>query len=106
MVTLYPSARRVLRVSLVPLLIALPLPLHAASTLDHIRQTQTLRCATNVETPEYSTADDHGPRTDFDASICRAVAIAIVGPSAHIILTPYPDEPAALDALHIRAVDL
>lgn len=77
-----------------------------ASALDHIRRTNTLRCATNVETPEYSTVDDHGPRAAFDADLCRAVAIAILGPSARVILLPYPDDDATRAALRTDAVDL
>jgi general L-amino acid transport system substrate-binding protein len=82
------------------------LPASAASTLDRIRQTQTLRCGINQETPEYSTSDDHGPRLAFDADICRAVAIAILGPSARTLLTQYPDDVASMQALRDGVVDL
>ena len=77
-----------------------------ASTLDHIRQTQTLRCGINQETPEYSTSDDHGPRETFDADICRAVAIAILGANAKTIVTEYPDDVTSMEALHAGKVDL
>lgn len=89
------------------LLFALTLGLPSlAATLDHIRQTQTLRCATNVETPEYSTVDDHGPRSAFDADLCRAIAVAILGPSARVALMPYPDDDATRAALRSGTVDL
>lgn len=81
-------------------------PTRAASTLDRIRATNTLRCATNSEVPEYSTTDDHGPRTDFDAGLCRAIATDLLGPSAQVTLMPYPDNDAALEALRSGAVDL
>jgi general L-amino acid transport system substrate-binding protein len=87
------------------LLAALALAAHA-STLTHIRQTRILRCGINQETPEYSTSDDHGPRQAFDADICRAVAIAILGPNARTVLTPYPDDVAAMAALRAGKVDL
>ena len=77
-----------------------------ASTLDHIRQTKTLRCGINQETPEYSTSDDHGARQAFDADLCRAVAIAILGPNARTILTPYPDDVTSMAALGSAKVDL
>jgi general L-amino acid transport system substrate-binding protein len=93
------------RVLCVALACALAPPAHA-STLDHIRQTRTLRCGINQETPEYSTSDDHGPRQALDADICRAVAIAILGPNARIVLTPYPDDVAATAALRAGRVDL
>jgi general L-amino acid transport system substrate-binding protein len=83
----------------------LTLPAHP-QTLAHIRQTKTLRCGINIETPEYSTSDDHGPRQAFDADLCRAVAIAILGPSAQVAVTTYPDDVAAMAALRADAVDL
>lgn len=78
----------------------------SGQSLTRIRRTGTLRCATIVETPEYSSTDDHGPRTEFDASLCRAVAVAILGPSARIDIKPYPDDVAATSALHSAKVDL
>jgi general L-amino acid transport system substrate-binding protein len=77
-----------------------------ASTLDHIRQTKTLRCGINHETPEYSTSDDHGAREAFDADICRAVAVAILGPGARVVITSYPDDVASMVALSDKKVDL
>jgi general L-amino acid transport system substrate-binding protein len=88
------------------LLLLAALPLQAATTLTRIRQTKTLRCGINHEIPEYSTSDDHGPRIAFDADICRAVAIAILGPSARTTLTPYPDDVAASAALRAHRIDL
>jgi general L-amino acid transport system substrate-binding protein len=90
---------------ILPLLLLTVLSAHA-SVLTRIRQTQTLRCGINQETPEYSSTDDHGARQSFDADICRAVAIAILGPKARTILTPYPDDVAATAALRADKVDL
>ncbi len=77
-----------------------------AQTLAHIRETKTLRCAIDQETPEYTTTDDHGPRVSFDTDLCRAVAIAILGPSARIVTTFYPDDVTAAEALRTLQVDL
>jgi general L-amino acid transport system substrate-binding protein len=88
------------------LLLLASLPTQAATTLTHIRQTKTLRCGINHETPEYSISDDHGPRIAFDADICRAVAIAILGPNARTTLTSYPDDVAASSALRANQIDL
>lgn len=77
-----------------------------ASTLTHIRQTKTLRCGINQETPEYSSTDDHGARIAFDTDICRAVAIAILGPKARTTVTTYPDDVATTAALRNRKIDL
>ena len=87
------------------LALLLPAGLHA-STLARIRAGHTLRCATIAETPEYSTAGDHGPRTAFDAGLCRAIAIAILGPAARTSLTSYPDDDAATSALRAGRADL
>jgi general L-amino acid transport system substrate-binding protein len=77
-----------------------------AQTLARIRAAKTLRCATISEIPEYSSTDDHGPRTAFDADLCRAVAIAILGRNAQTTTTTYPDDVAATAALHAHKVDL
>src|ERR1700679_3364290 len=90
---------------ILPLLLLTVLSAHA-SVLTRIRQTQTLRCGINQETPEYASTDDHGARQSFDADICRAVAIAILGPKARTILPPYPDDVAATAALRADKVDL
>jgi general L-amino acid transport system substrate-binding protein len=79
---------------------------NAASTLDRVREGKTLRCGINQETPEYSTADDHGPRAAFDADLCRAVAIAIAGPEARVVAVPYPDDASTVAALRAGRVDL
>jgi general L-amino acid transport system substrate-binding protein len=78
----------------------------SAQTLAHIRESKTLRCGINAETPEYSTTDDHGPRQAFDADVCRAVAVAILGPDARVAVTQLPDDVAAMEALRTGAVDL
>jgi general L-amino acid transport system substrate-binding protein len=77
-----------------------------AQTLARVRAAKTLRCGTIAETPEYSSSDDHGPRSAFDADLCRAVAVAVLGPRARTAITTYPDDVAAVAALHARRVDL
>ena len=67
-------------------------PPSPAQTLTHIRETKTLRCGINQETAEYSTSDDHGPREAFDADLCRAVAVAILGSEARVLTTYFPDD--------------
>ncbi len=86
-----------------PILLA---PTLHPQTLTHIRQTKTLRCGINQETPEYSSSDDHGARIAFDTDICRAVAVAILGPKARTTITTYPDDVAATAALRNRKIDL
>ncbi|MDR3745928.1 MAG: transporter substrate-binding domain-containing protein [Acidobacteriaceae bacterium] len=77
-----------------------------AQTLAHIRQSKVLRCGINIETPEYSSSDDHGPRQAFDADLCRAVAVAVLGSQTRVITTEYPDDVSAVAALRAGKVDL
>jgi general L-amino acid transport system substrate-binding protein len=51
-------------------------------------------------------ADAHGPRVAFDTELCHAVAVAILGPQAHVAIKGYPDNDTALDALRNHEVDL
>jgi general L-amino acid transport system substrate-binding protein len=81
---------------------------HAAtkSVLETVRTTGILKCGINREEPEYSYEDAHGNRAAFDKDICRAVAVAAIGPNAKVEVIPYPDEPASFKALRSGAVDL
>jgi general L-amino acid transport system substrate-binding protein len=84
----------------------LPVAAHAGATIDRVRQAGILRCGINRETPEYSTSDDHGAREAFDADVCRAVAVAILGAKARIVTSEYDDDVASMAALRRNAVDL
>jgi general L-amino acid transport system substrate-binding protein len=78
----------------------------ASSTLAHVRAAGILRCAIDVEEAEYSTADDHGNRAAFDADLCRAVAVAVLGPKGHAATKTFPDDVAAMAALNAGEVDM
>src|SRR5580698_4773920 len=77
-----------------------------STTLAHIRSANVLRCGVDIEEAEYSTSDDHGDRAAFDADLCRAVAVAVLGSKAQIAITNYPDDAAAMAALRSGQVDL
>ena len=77
-----------------------------SSTLAHVRAAGVLRCGMDAEEPEYSTTDDHGSRAAFDADLCRAVAVAVLGAKAHMEAASFPDDDAAMAALKAGAVDL
>jgi general L-amino acid transport system substrate-binding protein len=92
----------------IPLLIACTIA-HAtdpSTTLAHIRSANILHCGVDIEEAEYSTSDDHGNRAAFDADICHAVAVAVLGSNPQTSITNYPDDAAATAALHAGAVDL
>jgi len=72
---------------------------HAGVTLDKIKAAGSLPCGINIEEPEYSTQDAHGNHSLFDLDICKAVAVAVLGPNAKFTVVPYRDEQDALKAL-------
>ena len=71
----------------------------AGATLDKIKATGSLPCGINTEEPEYSTQDAHGNHTLLDVDICKAVAVAVLGPNAKFTVASYRDEQDALKAL-------
>jgi general L-amino acid transport system substrate-binding protein len=81
-------------------------PPNLSTTLVHVRANGTLRCGIDIEQAEYSTSDDHGNRAAFDADLCRAVAIAVLGSKAQVASKTYPDDTAAMAALRTGEVDL
>jgi general L-amino acid transport system substrate-binding protein len=78
----------------------------APSTLSRLRASGVLRCGIDVAQAEYSTSDDHGNRSAFDADLCKAVAVAALGKDARIQTINFPDDQAAMQALIKGEVDL
>jgi len=72
---------------------------HAGATLDRIKAAHSLPCGVNTEEPEYSTQDAHGNHLVFDIDICKAVAVAVLGPNAKFTVKSFRDEQDALKAL-------
>jgi general L-amino acid transport system substrate-binding protein len=79
---------------------------HAGVTLDKIRSSSSLTCGINTEEPEYSTQDAHGNHTAFDIDLCKAMAVAVLGPGAKFAILPFRDEQDALKALKAGEIDL
>jgi general L-amino acid transport system substrate-binding protein len=77
-----------------------------SSTLARVRAAGVLACGIDQEEPEYSTSDDHGSREAFDADLCQAVAVAVLGEHARVRVVDYPDDQTTMEALHAGAVDL
>ena len=75
---------------------------HAGTTLDKIKAAGSLPCGINTEEPEYSTQDAHGNHSAFDLDICKAVAVAVLGPDAKFTVVPYRDEQDALESPQVR----
>jgi general L-amino acid transport system substrate-binding protein len=78
----------------------------AGTTLDKIKAAGSLTCGINTEEPEYSTQDAHGNHGAFDLDLCKAVAVATLGPSAKFTVRPYRDEQDALKALKSGEIEL
>jgi general L-amino acid transport system substrate-binding protein len=79
---------------------------YAGATLDKIKAAGSLPCGINIEEPEYSTQDAHGNHSVFDADICKAVAVAVLGPNAKFTVVPFRDEQDALKALKSGTIAL
>lgn len=74
--------------------------------LSRVRAAGELRCGIDIEQAEYSTSDDHGNRAAFDADLCRAVAVAVLGSAAKVVAKEYPDDAAAMAAVTAGEVDV
>jgi general L-amino acid transport system substrate-binding protein len=79
---------------------------HAAPTLDKIRAAGSLPCGVDFEEVEYTLRDAHGNHSLFDIDICKAVAVAVLGPNAKFTVVPYRDEADALKGLKSGEVAL
>jgi general L-amino acid transport system substrate-binding protein len=79
---------------------------HAGATLDRIRTTGSLPCGINTEEPEYSTHDAHGNHALFDMDICKAMAVAVLGPNAKVTVLAFRDEQDALKSLRSGEIAL
>ena len=91
--------------SLICFLAITPL-LHSQATLKQIRSNGKLRCAVDFEQVEYSTEDAHGNHSLFDLELCKAVAVASLGPAAKFDVIPFRDESDALKGLKAGEADV
>ncbi len=76
------------------------------TTLARVRAAGVLRCGIDVEEAEYTTSDDHGNREAFDADLCHAVAVAVLGKNAQVRVTRYPDDADAMHGLNGDEVEM
>ncbi len=79
---------------------------NAGSTLDKVRAAGSLPCGIDTEQPEYSTQDAHGNHDAFDLDICKAVAVAVLGPNAKFTVKLFRDEQDAMKALKAGEIAL
>src|SRR5271165_4157287 len=75
-------------------------------TAERVRGAGRLSCGV-VATPEdWNKTDLHGSLTALDAEICKAVAVAVLGPGAKLDVKAFDSELQAEEALSKAAVDL
>ena len=84
----------------------LAVPCWAGSTLGRVRAAKALVCGVNTEVEDYSRTDDHGAREEFDRDLCRAIAVAILGADAKVVVREFPDDSTSMAALVMGKVDL
>lgn len=76
------------------------------AVLTRVRAAQALSCGVIKEEEDYSHEEDHGNRAAFDLDLCKAVAVAVLGPGAHFVVKAYPDEAMGIKALSRGEVDM
>ncbi|MGA2707653.1 MAG: hypothetical protein ACLQJ0_23770 [Steroidobacteraceae bacterium] len=77
-----------------------------ATTVDRVRAAGQMSCGV-VATPEdWNKTDLHGSLTALDAEICKAVAVAVLGPKAKLDVKAFDSELQAEEALSKGGLDL
>ncbi len=94
------------KLTYVALLLAANGAAHAGTVLDKVKAAHSLSCGVMKEEEDYSRAEDHGNRAAFDLDMCKAVAVAILGPGAQFVIKAYPDEPAGVKGIENGEVEL
>ena len=64
-----------------------------------VRARGYLICGIDRAEAEYSSTDEHGSRTAFDRDLCRAIAVAALGPKAQVLVKLYADDSTSTEAL-------
>ena len=76
------------------------------TTLAKIRSANALSCGVDFEEAEYTNSDSHGNHSAFDLDLCKAMAVAVLGPHATAKVVPYRDEADALAGLKSGTIDV
>src|SRR5580698_5565152 len=78
----------------------------AESTVEKIRKANVLVCGIDQSEAEFSMEDGHGPRVAFDKDLCKAVAVAVLGKDAKVVVKGYPDDQTSMSALRAGEIDM
>ncbi len=80
------------------------------STIVKVRHAGRLRCGVVVSAEDWNKTDLHGPLAVLNLEVCRAIAVAVLGPGrktgGNVESPVFPDELAAEEALSKGSVDL
>ncbi len=77
-----------------------------ADTLDQVRKTGMLRCGADEAREDYTRMDTHGDLSDLAIEVCKAVAVAVLGPGGKTDVHEWPDELHMMNALRDGGNDL
>ena len=78
----------------------------AASIVDKVRSSHSLRCGIVAEQSDFEWQDTHGNLAPFAMAYCRALAGAVIGGPKGLQVHAFPDSPRALQALHDGTIDV
>ena len=78
----------------------------AETAVEKIRKANALVCGIDQSEAEFSMEDSHGPRVDFDKDLCKAVAVAVLGKNAKVVVKGYPDDLTSMAALRAGEIDV
>jgi general L-amino acid transport system substrate-binding protein len=78
----------------------------AQATVAKIKAAGQVSCGIIATPEDWNKTDLHGPLTAFDAEICKAVGVAVLGPRAKVELKAFDSELQSEEALGNGAVDL
>ena len=75
-------------------------------TLARVKSANSLKCGVDFEEAEYSTKDAHGNHSRFDLDLCKAIAVAVLGPNAKFTAVPFRAEDDAIKGLKSGDIDV
>ncbi len=78
----------------------------ATTTVEKIRKANAVVCGIDQSEAEFSMEDNHGPRVAFDKDLCKAVAVAVLGSKAKVVVKGYPDDQTSMAALRAGEIDV
>ena len=94
-----------MRTALLLLAACLPFAAHAGPVLDRVRQSGIVHCGAPVR-PGLAIPDRDGNWHGLDVDMCRAVAVAVLGPAAKIDFHPYASMTRTFDAVRSGQDDI